>query len=298
MERLDAVKARLDTVDQLELVITAMRSIAAARASEARARLAGVTAYAGTIGRAIGEALALLPEAPPTVAGTVIPSNIVIALTAEQGFAGAFSARVLDCALAHLETRSAASDTVGEAELMVVGDRGLLTAAERSLPVVLSLPMAAHADEIPALASRIADTMFARFTAGKAVRVTLIHAEPDASATARVTERTLLPFDYGRFPSRWRTVAPLALLPPERLAAKLADEYVFAELCAALLLSFVAENEARRRAMISARNNVRRTRESLHAEFRRLRQEQITTEAIELSAGRLASGQAVSASSV
>ena len=54
------------------------------------------------------------------------------------------------------------------------------------------------------------------------------------------------------------------------------------------MLSFAAENEARMRAMIRARSNVGRTRDMLRATYRRLRQEQITTEIVELAAGRLA----------
>jgi F-type H+-transporting ATPase subunit gamma len=81
---------------------------------------------------------------------------------------------------------------------------------------------------------------------------------------------------------------PLVSLPPDRLAGRLAEEHVFAELCAALMLSFAAENEARMRAMISAHGNVQRTRESLLSAFHRLRQEEITVEIVELAAGRAA----------
>ena len=51
------------------------------------------------------------------------------------------------------------------------------------------------------------------------------------------------------------------------------------------MLSFAAENEARMRAMIAARSNVARKLEELVSSFRRLRQEEITGEIIELSAG-------------
>jgi ATP synthase len=50
-------------------------------------------------------------------------------------------------------------------------------------------------------------------------------------------------------------------------------------------LSFAAENGARMRAMIAARSNVARKLDELVGSFRRLRQEEITGEIIELSAG-------------
>jgi len=292
-DRLADIKARLETVDQLDLVITAMRSIAAARARHAREQLAGIRSYAATIGTAIGEALALLPEPPPAVTTSASPVDVVIALTAEQGFAGAFSTRVLARARAHL-TKGRAE---GQAELMLIGDRGLMVAGELGLDVGWSAPMAAHVDEIPALADRIAGALYARLQVGQALHVSLIHAEPDASGTETLTEHALLPFDYSRFPGGVRALPPLVSLPPDRLAERLAEEYVFAELCAALTLSFAAENETRMRAMIAARGNVRRTRETLRASYRRLRQEQITTEIVELAAGRAAKDRAVKSGS-
>lgn len=276
-DRLADIRARIETVDQLDTVITAMRSIAAARARHARERLDGIRTYARTIGTAISEALAMLPDPPPPPAAGQ-PADVVIALTAEQGFAGAFSARVLDRARQHLG--------VGKCELMLVGDRGLMVAAERGLRVAWSAPMAAHVDEIPALADRIAGELYARLATGRPLHVSLVHAQPDPAEGEVITEHALLPFDYGRFPGGVRSLPPLVSLPPERLAARLAEEHVFAELCAALTLSFAAENEARMRAMIGARGNVRRTRETLRATYRRLRQEQITTEIVELAAGR------------
>ena len=53
------------------------------------------------------------------------------------------------------------------------------------------------------------------------------------------------------------------------------------------MLSFAAENEARMRAMIAARSNVSRKLDELVGSFRRLRQEEITGEIIELSAGSI-----------
>src|SRR5260370_37938388 len=85
-----------------------------------------------------------------------------------------------------------------------------------------------------------------------------------------------------------RAVLPITTLPPEELLAELAEEYVYAELCEEVMLSFAAENEARMEAMIAARSNVARKLDELVASFRRLRQEEITGEIIEVSSGSIA----------
>jgi len=70
---------------------------------------------------------------------------------------------------------------------------------------------------------------------------------------------------------------------------RLAEEYVFAEIHEAITLSFAAENEARMRAMVAARANVASTLDDLVGLARRLRQDEITDEIVELAAGTAAS---------
>jgi F-type H+-transporting ATPase subunit gamma len=279
--KLSEVQGRIGTVHQLEAVITAMRGSAAARSREARGRLDGIRAYAAAIGQAIGEAVALAPEPDPQLPKTVhLDGRIVIVLCAEQGFAGTFNERVLDAAEDHLKFTGS--------ELLVVGDRGAMVAAERGLVFGWSAPMVSHADEVPLLASRITDALYSRLANGQVTRVTVIHAVPAPSASIEIVERTLLPFDFTRFKVAPGAIAPLTTLPAEQLLAELAEEYVYAELCEEVMLSFAAENEARMRAMIAARSNVSRKLDELVGSFRRLRQEEITGEIIELCGGTIA----------
>ncbi|MDR3455126.1 MAG: F0F1 ATP synthase subunit gamma [Rhodoferax sp.] len=275
-ERLADVSARIATTRQLGSVIGALRAIAAARSREARERLAGIQAYAQTIAGAIGEALALLPphESPAAVPppADAAPATLCIALCAEQGFAGSFNERVLD-----------AADAVPARARFLVGDRGLTVQRMRGAEPDWSAPMIAHPDQMPVLAGRIADALYARLGDAAVARVALVYAVPQ-DASFSVVRRWLLPFDYARFPAATRRFPPRIDLLPRELAARLALEYVFAELCEALLLSFAAENQARVQAMIAAHANVEHKRDALEAEFRRVRQEGITAEIVELSA--------------
>ncbi len=276
--KLSEVEKRIGAVHQLETVITAMRGLAAARSREARSRLDGVRAYASVIGAGIGEALTLTSqsasaEAPDSRAG----GHIIIAICAEQGFVGTFNERVMEKALHHLE--------LGPVEFLLVGHRGTTIMAERGLPFDWSTPMAVHADEAPALANRITDALYDRLQAGRAKHVMAVHAVPGPSGMIDVVERRLLPFDFTRFQVAQTAVAPIVILPPERLLSELAEEYVYAELCEAIILSYAAENEARMQAMIAARSNVEGKLTELVGSYRTLRQEEITAEIIELSAG-------------
>ena len=85
------------------------------------------------------------------------------------------------------------------------------------------------------------------------------------------------------------TAAPLLNLPPESLLETLTADYLHAELCHAALHGFAAENEARMEAMAAAHTQTERQLAALQATQRRVRQEEITAEIIELAAGEAAS---------
>jgi F-type H+-transporting ATPase subunit gamma len=280
-ERLSDVVQRIRSVRQLSSVIGAMRGIAAARAREARQRVGGVRAYAATVGAAIGQALALAEDGGAAGGGRDRRGgHLVIALCAEQGFAGAFNKRVLDAAERVLQT-----DGRQDRELLLLGGRGLMAAEERGLQAGWSAAMAAHVDEVGALADRVTEQLYARLGSGRAIRVTMVHAAP-GFGEVRVVERSLAPFDFARFPLARNPSPPIIALPPRLLLAELAEEYVFAELCEALTLSLAAENEARMRAMSAAKSNVAKMLDELVARSRLLRQEEITNEIIELGGRR------------
>ena len=83
---------------------------------------------------------------------------------------------------------------------------------------------------------------------------------------------------------------PLLNLPPAALLRTLTADYLHAQLCHAALQSFAAENEARMEAMAAAHTQTERQLAALQATQRRVRQEEITAEIIELAAGRAATG--------
>jgi len=278
-ERLSEIRAHIVATRQLETVITAMRAVAAARTREAQARLEGVRAYAEALGEAIGAALSLqLGSREPPIAREEERAlgHILLAFCSSQGFVGAFNERVLTAVKKVLGASPA-----GRTAVYLVGERGAALAEEQGLRLAWTTAMAAHVDETPALADRIAAALYERLGAGRAGRVTLIHGAPDGGSGFTIVERPLIPLDLSRFPPSRRS-PPLVNLPQRALVESLAQEYVFAELCAAATLSFAAENEARMQAMIAARGNVQKSLQELEARHRRQRQAEITEEIIEL----------------
>lgn len=274
-DRLADVTARLEGIRQLGTVVNAMRGIAAARAQQARGQLAAVDFYAATIAAAIGQALALVPADQAGVRRPVRPALVLFC--AEQGFAGAFSERVLDAAGADL----------GTTELFLVGTRGGMVAAERRLGTVWRGAMPAHVPGVPKFADRLAGALYSRIAAG-VDRLDVLFSRWQPGRGLSVVRSCLFPCDLTAFPVPAGAGPPLAHLATEPLLRALTADYLHARLCHAALHAFVAENEARMETMAAARRQIDRTLTGLQATQRRVRQDEITAEIIELAAGESA----------
>ena len=253
-----------------------MRGIAASRAQKGRSLLAGIDAYSDVISHAIGQALSLLPLDMATTTAPLQRAKLgLILFCAEQGFAGAFSERVLD----------AAAGDVDGAMCLVVGTRGAVVANERGIKPAWSAPMATHVDAIPSFANRLADALYGYVASGAIASVDILFSRSVSGSSIRIDRHSLLPIDFGRFARPVEKQAPLTTLAPQLLLERLAAEYVYAQLCEAAMHAFEAENEARMMAMASAKTNIETKLAGLSQRERQLRQEEITTEIVELAAG-------------
>lgn len=277
-ERLSDIVAQIQNVRQLEAVVTAMRGIAASRAQKGRSLLAGIEAYTEVVSHAIGQALNLLPTEMTAAPALDRSKHGLILFCAEQGFAGAFSERVFEAAGADIEAATS----------LVIGTRGAAVAGERGIKPAWSAAMTTRIEGIPSFASQLADVLYGYLARGVIATADILFSRSVAGAV-RIDRYSLLPIDFTRFARPVERQAPLITLTPELLLERLAAEYVYAQLCEAAMHALVAENEARMIAMVAAKNNTENKLVALGQRERQLRQEEITTEIVELAAGAEAS---------
>ncbi len=272
-ERLADISAHIHGVDQLRSVIGAMRAIAAARAQQSRGLLPGIRAYAGVIAQAIAQALRLLPDDHVAINDARPIGTGLVLFTAEQGFAGAFSDRMMEVA----------KPLLPHAEMFLVGSRGAMLADERQMHIAWRTAMTLHSDGAAAVAARICEALYERLPRSHLTHVKLIFPTWVAGAGLIPRTRSLLPLDRQVFADVPLADAPLTTLPPAVVLERLAEEYVYAQLCEAATESFAAENEMRVASMAAAKNNVEQMLLELQAQERQVRQEDITAEVIELA---------------
>ena len=190
-ERLADIGARIRGVRQLETVISAMRSIAAARAQQSRSLMQGVDAHAGVVAQAIAEALHLLPDEPPPPARHA---------AARRVWCCSAPSRVLPAAThpACWTRRPDGWPGAAGGAVFLVGSRGAALAGSGGSPVAWHTPMASHADGVPALAGRIAGALFDHLPRDGLERLDLLFAVWSPGRGLELCRRSLLPLDRRR----------------------------------------------------------------------------------------------------
>jgi F-type H+-transporting ATPase subunit gamma len=197
----------------------------------------------------------------------------LLVFCAEQGFAGAFSERVLD----------SIEDPLDPDTLFLIGTRGLSIAVARGVKPHWSAHLPSHTTSIPKLADQITTAIYRAVAEGRIDCLDVVFTGWQSGRPALVRQR-LFPIDLATL--RPATAErPLTQLAPGMLLTALGQDYFNAHVCRAALHAFAAENEARMEAMSSAGTQIARELEVFQATLRRVRQEAITAEIIELGTG-------------
>ena len=167
---------------------------------------------------------------------------------------------------------------------MLLGAQGMRLAPLQGIEPEWSGPLIAHADAVVPASDRLQAALAAGMAREPASQVELVFTEVGEGNQYEVVRQRLLPLDLDTL-RRVQGANPVIHLTPQRLLDQLIDEYLSARLIHALLHSHCAENLSRLQAMAAAHDNVNHMTEDLAADARRLRQEAITEEIVELAAG-------------
>ncbi len=254
------IAARIQGLEQLGDLVQALRSMAGSRVHQAQNALLGTEGFRKTVEGAI-----LSLRAPVHVEGA---GASLLVITSETGFVGGFNNRIIEKVKAVRRP---------EERLVIVGRRGQILAAEQGLGVDGSFQMTSRADGVTTLARRVLADV------GQVAEARIIFAAHQQGGTFKVTERQILPLSLTQ--QSTDNDAPLHHLPLRTLMAELSQEYLFAEVAQALMESLVSENNARLMTMDAAARNIDETLENLRREERTARQEQITTDMLDVIVG-------------
>ncbi len=273
--RLADIETRLGSLEELERIIGAMRSLASMRVLEAERALGGVRAYAATLATAIADALLLWSDRS-TPATSIQPHRALVLCTSEHGFVGGFNERLLEAARSMLAP---------EDRLLILGTRGSMLAEGRGWRSLASFAAPTRLASVPEAVRGIVTALYRLIARGEIGRAEVVFVRTERGTTPRVETRALFPLSLPHSAGAAARLPPLHHLPPAILLEKLAAEYVFALLTEAATESLASENAARFNAMEAAEDHLSHKLEELGREARQARQEEVTTELLDLVAG-------------
>ena len=278
MARVQEIAIQIGSLKELSGVIAAIRVMATAQMQQGERALDAVRNYTEIIRRAFAEAAALVPEEREDTATPVPSRPCLVAFCSEHGFCGAFNEPLIRAA-------AAASQQEPNLLLLFVGSRGALRAAEHGVHPYLTLTMATHIGGVGPAARRVAAELYRMFIAQTITSAEMLYMRETTANTTSLERLTLLPFETPSMAAHQATAPPLVNMQPRRLRDELAAEYMFAMLEGAAMESFTSENAVRFRTMQAAHENIDRKSAELNRLARRLRQEAVTAEILELIGG-------------
>jgi F-type H+-transporting ATPase subunit gamma len=284
--KLRVVRRRIRSVQSTKKITRAMELIASSRIVKAQQRVEQARPYAQQLTSAMEDLArnagsishALLQDRPQA------RRVGVLALTSDRGLAGAYSANVLKEAEGVLrDVRARGLEPV----LYVVGKKGVGYFRFRGV--------AMRADwqgfsEVPVYerAVEIGRMLIDDFASEEIDELWCTYTDFRSAFTQRATHKRFLPIAPEEVSGREKgLVHPEYLFEPapERILDHLLPQYLITKVWAALLESAASENAARRRAMKAATDNADDLLKVLTRQANRARQDEITTEIMEIVGG-------------
>lgn len=272
------IGTQIDSLKELLEIVSALRAMAAVQVQQSQRSLEAIRNYADIVRRAFGEATPLIAADADGSANSLVRRPGLVVFCSEHGFCGAFNEPLIT-------TAAQESSKEPNLRLIFVGSRGGQRAAERALPPGQTIPMATHSDGVTGVARRVTSELYRMFVEQAITSIEVIFTREVSGHHTTLHREKLLPLKASVAEENRAMMLPIVNMNPRRLLDELAAEYLFALVEAAAMESFASENAARFRTMEGAHENISNKTTELSRLARRMRQEAVTTEILDLIGG-------------
>jgi F-type H+-transporting ATPase subunit gamma len=291
--KLRVVRRRIRSVESTMKITRAMELIASSRIMRAQQRVEASRPYAELLTRAMEDVArqtgALLH---PLLEARGQPERIgVFVVTSDRGLAGSYNTNVLRRAEGVFARASAAGvQTV----LYVAGKKGHSYFRFRGVPIEASW---SGISEVPPFtaAEGIGWRLIEDFVARRIDELIAVYTDFRSAFSLRATDKRFLPVaEREVFEGKLGKPQPEYIFEPAPAAIlqELVPKYVVTKIYHAMLESAASENAARQRAMKAATDNAEELIKVLTRQANRARQDEITSEIMEVMGGAEALAQA------
>src|SRR5581483_3515656 len=286
MEAIEGLKRSIHVTGDLQSLVKTMKVLAGLNIRQYERAAHAVAAYNRTIEMGLQIALSRMPPhaMPPRYAAG--PKLGAIVFGSDQGMCGQLNDQVVSYALRALKKLTRRH---GDQVTAAVGVRAASQLEAEGRAVEQTVVVPASITGIGAAVEEVLRKIEEWHSARGIETVVLFYARPVSGAWYRTRGVQLLPVDaqwinalrVKPWPSK---VIPMFTLDEQRLFQLLIREYLFVSLFRAFAESLASENASRLASMQVAEKNIEERLRSLTTSSRRLRQESITAELLDIIA--------------
>jgi F-type H+-transporting ATPase subunit gamma len=287
METLEALAHQIQSVHDLGSVVKTMKGLAAVNIRQYEQAARALRDYNRSL--ELGMQI-LMQRAPHVLAAPPVGSQgrlATIVLGSDQGLCGQFNARIVS----HVSERL--RDLAGDSDpplTLAVGVRAAaeLEASRHRIAGCLGLP-----SSVAEITHQVQELLLGvhRWREERGVgRVWLFHQRPLGGASYKPHSEQVIPLSDDWLRSLRARPWPTRMLPTftmdwQKLLSSLVRQYLFAAFYRALAESLAAENAARLASMQAAEKNVEERLDRLTEQYHQRRQNAITEEILDVTAG-------------
>lgn len=290
MSQLQEIKRQIGSVRKTRTITEAMQRIAFIKMGHARQRAESVRPYSRAVLAILARLMAVHPDyRPPLMRRHTSDAVGLLVITTDKGLCGPLNLRLLQLCVSQLQSwRQAGRDV----QLTVIGSRGLATLRRAGARIVAQAsniagdPLASEellgALQVPL--HQFIDGQISQLYIATNRFASMLHHEPLLERLLPVDPR-LIQVPEGEPLDPTSGIDYLYEPGPNQVIDQLLLRYIESTMYRAVAENIACEHAARMTAMKAATDNATHVIESLTTRYNKTRQESITREIIEITAG-------------
>lgn len=281
METADRLQRRIEGLRDLQSIVRTMKALAAVSIRQYEEAVRSLDDYYRTVRLGLSAVLQRSEMAAPRGEGR----QAAVVFGSDQGLCGRFNENIVQRVAVDVPLRG---DGI-ESPILAVGARCAAELERNGYMVEEDFMVPGSASRITATVQRILLKMDEWTTSQRVTEVRLFYNCRVDSANYQPAAFRLLPLEpqaLGReSPKTAFKTVPMFTMEPQRLLTLLLRQYLFVSVFRACAESLASEHGSRLAAMQNAESNLEETLEEVSTRFRRVRQENITSELLDVVAG-------------
>ncbi len=288
MPSLKEVRIRIDSVNSIKQITSAMKMVSAAKLRRAQNAILKLRPYAAKLNEILQNLSKSIENSDDGIYSQVRPVKKVlfVVIASNRGLCGAFNASIIKEANRIIETEYADQQKSGNVSVHCFGKKVVENYAGSSLEVVGN-EIEIYSDLSFEKTSAIAESLMLDFVNKKYDKIILVYNQFKNAAVQRLVREQFLPIISSEGENNEQSFSSDYIFEPDkqRIVEELIPKSLKIQFYKALLDSFASEHGARMTAMHKATDNAEELLKSLKLSYNKARQASITNEILEIVSG-------------